>query len=181
MTDKNRALLRQFDDPANVTALLELPQKLIAIAGKTRNPRTAALLAQLAVAIEILTMAPIRLGNLCALHLEQNLVRPGRGKHHLAIEEMGLKRRQALEFPLPPQSIELLERYLRDSSSPFGCSGLHRFIPGPMGRFKRHQHPWGANFAKDPLRHGIKDASASVSTCHGEDLPQRQPRWIRGR
>ena len=71
LTDKNRALLRQFDDPASVAALLGLPQKLIGIAGRTRNPRTAALLAQLAVAIEILTMAPIRLGNLCALDLEQ--------------------------------------------------------------------------------------------------------------
>ena len=38
LTDKNRALLRQFDDPASVAALLGLPQKLIGIAGKMRIP-----------------------------------------------------------------------------------------------------------------------------------------------
>jgi hypothetical protein len=62
LTDKNRALLRQFDDPANVAALLWLPQKLIGTAGRTRNRGAAALLAQIAVAIEILTMAPLAKG-----------------------------------------------------------------------------------------------------------------------
>ena len=137
LTDKNRALLRQFDDPANVIALLQLPQKLIGIAGRTRNPRAAALLAQLAVAIEILTMAPIRLGNLCALDLEQNLVRPGRGKQlHLAIEAMDVKNRQALEYPLPSQSIELLERYLREFRPHLAAPGCTALFPGRWGGSK---------------------------------------------
>src|SRR6516164_2604311 len=37
LTEKNRKLLRQFDDPANVIALLRLPQKLMGIAGRNRN------------------------------------------------------------------------------------------------------------------------------------------------
>lgn len=85
LTEKNRHLLRQFDDPDNVTALLDLPQKLMGIAERKRNPRAVALLVQLAVAIEILTMAPIRLGNLCDLDLEQNLVRPRRRSKEMHI------------------------------------------------------------------------------------------------
>ena len=80
LTEKNRARLRQFDDPDNVVALLGLPVKLMRIAARNRNPRAGALQAQIATAIGILTMAPIRIGNLSDLDLERDLIRPGRGK-----------------------------------------------------------------------------------------------------
>ena len=80
LTEKNRARLRQFDDPDNVVSLLCLPEKLMRIAARNRNARAGALQAQIATAIGILTMAPIRIGNLSDLDLERDLIRPGRGK-----------------------------------------------------------------------------------------------------
>ena len=40
-------------------------------------PVKAAVTAQLAVAIAVLTVAPVRLGNLTRVRLEENLIRPG--------------------------------------------------------------------------------------------------------
>jgi hypothetical protein len=78
MTRKNRDRLRPFDDSANVLALIELPHRLMkeADSGKLR-PHAAALLAQVAVAVEILLMAPIRLRNLVDVEFDLNLVEVG--------------------------------------------------------------------------------------------------------
>jgi integrase len=132
LTEKNRKLLRQFDNPDNVIALLELPQRLIGIASRNRNLRAGALQAQLAVAIEILTMAPMRLGNLCALDLEQNLVRPRRrGKEmHIVFPAEDVKNREPLEYPLPPPSVELIERYLKEFRPQLASPNCSALFPG---------------------------------------------------
>jgi hypothetical protein len=113
LTEKNRTRLRQFDDPDNVVALLCLPKKLMRIAARNRNPFAGALQAQTAVAIEILLMAPIRIGNLSDLDLDRDLIRPGRGKQlHIVLAADQVKGREPLEYPLPESSVELIERYL---------------------------------------------------------------------
>src|SRR5262249_10501117 len=89
MTDKNRALLRQFDQPRNVDALVNLPQRVVAeVRRRTTPARTEAMMVQVALAIEILIMVPIRVGNLVALNLDRHLVRStnrGQSKVQLAI------------------------------------------------------------------------------------------------
>src|SRR5262249_51236208 len=64
LTATNRKRLLAFDDPEKVGALLLLPGRLMSRAKKTRNPTAGARLAQTAVAIETLLMAPMRLKNL---------------------------------------------------------------------------------------------------------------------
>ena len=132
LTEKNRKLLRQFDNPDNVATLLELPQKLIGIASRNRNRRAGALQAQIAIAIEILIMAPIRLANLCALDLEQNLVRPRRrGKElHIVFPAEDVKNREPLEYPLPPPSVELIERYLKEFRPQLASPSSSALFPG---------------------------------------------------
>jgi integrase len=132
LTQKNRDLLRQFDDLENVHALLGLPEKLIGIAGRKRDPRAGALLAQFAVAIEILIMAPIRLGNLCALDLEQNLVRPRRrGKElHIVLPAEQVKNKEPLEYPLSPPSVELIEHYLKEHRLVLASPNCTALFPG---------------------------------------------------
>lgn len=139
LTEKNRNLLRQFDDPDNVTALLDLPQKLIGIAERKRNPRAVALLVQLAVAIEILTMAPIRLGNLCGLDLEQNLVRPRRRSKelHIILPAEQVKNREALEYPLPLPSVELIERFVKEFRPRLASPNCTALFPGRSGSAKK--------------------------------------------
>lgn len=132
LTEKNRKLLRQFDNPDNIAALLDLPEKLIGTASGNRNLRAGALQAQLAVAIEILIMAPIRLGNLCSLDLEQNLVRPRRrGKElHIVFPAEDVKNREPLEYPLPVPSVELIERYLKEFRPLLASPSCSALFPG---------------------------------------------------
>jgi hypothetical protein len=77
LTQKNRERLRQFDDPAGVEKLVSLPQTLIDAAKKARTPRKAALLIQSAVAIEILSMAPVRIKNLAGIEIGRHLLSMG--------------------------------------------------------------------------------------------------------
>ena len=73
--------LRPFNEPENVSVLLALPQELMRQAQRHRNFRRGAVRAQLAVAIEILLMAPIRMRNLVNLDIEQILsARSGAGR-----------------------------------------------------------------------------------------------------
>lgn len=74
ITAKNRQILRQLDDPANVQKLLGLPRLLASIATKTQAPKKAAFLMQMAVAIELLLVAPVRVGSLYCLRLNTHFV-----------------------------------------------------------------------------------------------------------
>jgi hypothetical protein len=78
MTEKNLAVIRQILSGAIWPEVVNLPTKLMAEARslKAFAPVKAAVTAQMAVAIAILTFAPVRLGNLARIRLDEN--RPGR-------------------------------------------------------------------------------------------------------
>ena len=139
LTPKNRRRLGQFDDPANVSRLLLLPARLEALA-KRSGGRDSAVLMQMAVAIELLIMSPVRISNLANLELDENLfwIRPGRqGPLLLSIQPEDVKNRQPIEFELPDESAQLIARYL-DRYRPllFDDPGSWLF-PGRDGRAKR--------------------------------------------
>ena len=80
MTARNRARLRQFDDPENVRRLIDLPQAIVRALPRQGPPSYAqALRVQSALAIAILTTAPMRAKNLASLRLGKHIVqiRPG--------------------------------------------------------------------------------------------------------
>jgi integrase len=134
LTETNRARLRQLDDAQNRKALLELPRKLMGIAARNRRPLRGALEAQMAVAIEILTMAPMRIGNLAMLDLDRNLVRTSpSGAMHIVIEPEEVKNSEPLDYPLPPESVELVERYLREFRPRLAPAGSTALFPGKRG------------------------------------------------
>jgi hypothetical protein len=60
LTETNRTRLRYFDDRGNILALLRLPDELMRQARRHRNLRRGAVRAEMAVAIELLLMAPLR-------------------------------------------------------------------------------------------------------------------------
>jgi integrase len=138
LTQKNRSRLRHLDDRQNVAALLRLPHTLIDLAARNPRPYAGALQAQTAVAIEILLMAPLRIGNLARLDLEQNLVRPGRSNIvHVVIEPEDVKNREPLEYPLPPEGVALIDCYLREFRPRFAPPGCcTALFPGRNGGSK---------------------------------------------
>jgi len=62
-------------------------------------------------------MAPMRAANLVGLNIERHLQRSRTGKAgvvHIVIPGHEVKNEEDLEFPLPPETVRLLDLYLRD-------------------------------------------------------------------
>jgi integrase len=138
LSDKNNARLLPFDDPNNVTALLNLPAKLMTLAARARHPRDAAMQAQMAAAIEILIFAPIRLENLTRLDIERHLVPSGNGNTiHISVPAEEVKNREPIEHPLPEVSAKLILRYIRDYRRQLTTKDNTALFPGKGGAAKR--------------------------------------------
>lgn len=115
MTDKNRERLRQFDNPANLWALLNLPRRLVAdVQGGDWQKHADAVRAMLAVAVELLIAAPMRIDCLVGLMPDRHLVAVRRGKTavtHLLVPAELTKTGFPLEVELPPETVTLLQLY----------------------------------------------------------------------
>ena len=116
MTPKNRQALRQFDLPANVRSYLELPSKVLREVEKARKgDRPEALRVMLALAIQFLIHAPIRIDNLALIRLDRHLVEGRRGRDHsfhVVISVQETKTHVPIEFQIPPTAHRLLDAYL---------------------------------------------------------------------
>jgi len=136
LTPKNRSRLLVFDDAQHVHALLNLPQTLLRIARSSRYSEwRSAILAQTAVAVELLLMRPIRIDNLRTLDLDQNFVQPSRrsGAVHIVIPADQVKNSVAVEHRLPAESVSLLREYL-DKYRPALCGPQNRkLFPAERG------------------------------------------------
>jgi integrase len=118
MTDKNRQRLRQFDNPDNVDALLTLPDRILRRVRKAdRGGRRDAVRVMYAVAVELLTVAPMRIRNLTLIEAERHLVHTRLGASpaiHLVIPGEETKNGEPFEVALPDRSAKLLAVYLRN-------------------------------------------------------------------
>jgi integrase len=116
MTEKNKALIRKFDDRERVARLLHAPARLMEEAARASvESRRGALLAQQAVALGILIMAPMRIGTLLALRLDQHVTLPGGAGSCIVLEVPGsaVKNEVLLHHPLPQATTRMLEEYIR--------------------------------------------------------------------
>lgn len=118
LTEKNLAVVRQVTTTSIWRELLQVPQRLMEEARELRDdaPVKAALRAQLAVAIGILTVAPVRLGNLVRIRLEENLIRPAGPlePYCLMFPDHDVKNRVRLEFNLKAGLTALIEEYVQE-------------------------------------------------------------------
>jgi site-specific recombinase XerD len=151
---KNQDRLRQFNDPANVMALVMLPPRIMAGMRGVKKPTHAqALDVQTALAVELLLMAALRITNLTEIDLDRHLVRsrPG-GVVNLAIPASEVKNRSDIDAILPAESVRLLDQYLtlyrpvllkepsnwlfpgRDSRKPKSTAGLRQQIVNCVAR-----------------------------------------------
>ena len=114
MTPRNRARLRQFDDPENLRRLIDLPQAIVRGLPRQGPPSYAqALRVQSAVAIAILTAAPMRMKNLASLRLGRHIVqtRPG-GVRHMVIPAEEVKNDTPLAFEVSEALGAVMDIYL---------------------------------------------------------------------
>ncbi len=138
MTRKNRERLRVLQDPRNQHKLLMLPERLFERAKDARKPKARALDREVAVAVAILRVCPIRVKNLTSIHFERHLHRPGDGRVFLSFESDEMKNERPIEFELPPDLARMIDRHVATRGRelcPKGCPWLFplRDGTGPSG------------------------------------------------
>ena len=118
LTKKNRDRLRQFDDHRNKRLLLDFPYGEAERAIKAdQGRRSDAVRVQIALAVGLLIMMPVRAANLVGLHLDRHIQRSRSGKNgvvHVVIPGHEVKNGEELEFELPGEIVRLIDTYLRD-------------------------------------------------------------------
>lgn len=115
MTGKNRERLRQLRGDQALRAFLCLGDRIRKEARQPKSERKRLLSIQTALVHDLLLVAPMRFGNLAALHLQRNLrfAGPGRsGRVLIVLAASQVKNGVDLEFELPPSTAELLRGYL---------------------------------------------------------------------
>jgi integrase len=118
LTEKNLNVIRAILTGQVWDQVVQLPHILMAEARLLRDqaPVKAAVTAQIAIAIAILTFAPIRLGNLIQIRLAENLIKPAglEDPYWLVFPHYDVKNRVTLNFKLVPQVCELIDEYKDD-------------------------------------------------------------------
>ena len=114
LTEKNRALLRKFDDPRLLAALVQLPDRLWHAARRgLATARRPFIALQSALAIDLLIHVPLRMQNLASLNFDAHLHWPqGRRKAALiTFSANETKNDIRLEFEIPTALAERLQIY----------------------------------------------------------------------
>lgn len=141
MTPKNLALIRLVLTDGVWSRVVNLPEQLMQQARSQRRhaPIRAALLAQIAVAVAILTVAPIRLGNLASIMLGENLIKPD-GPHStfwLTFRKYDVKNRTPLQFKLDETLTAIIDEYVHDfRPALMRGSNSDWLFPGESGEHK---------------------------------------------
>jgi integrase len=180
LTEKNMAVIRQVLSSDVWRLVVQLPWVLMREADviRERAPMKAAGLAQLAVAIGILTVFPIRLANLGSIRIGENLIRPGgpgTPSYWLQFSRYDVKNRIRLETVFDAELTTLIDNYiqnhlhvpLRGSNEPWlfpGARGNHKGLATLSSQItKRIQKATGLRITVHQFRHA---AAALILTDH---------------
>ncbi len=115
MTERNRERLRQFGDRAVIHSFLMLPDRMIKVARRMPINSRSAKLVQTALAIALLTVAPLRIGNLRVLDQGRHFKRAfslDDPTLQLVISRDEVKNAVDLRFPVPDRIREMLDLYM---------------------------------------------------------------------
>jgi integrase len=116
LSERNREALRAFDDVAAVEALVNLPARVVDdVLESGRKTYRKAKLLQTALAIELLLGAPVRIQNLASIEVDRHLVDVSTRRErrvHLRFPAHEVKNSVELDFPLMPETLDLLDQYM---------------------------------------------------------------------
>jgi integrase len=118
LTSKNLQLVRQVLTDGLWNEVVSQPNVLMQQARSAQDhaPIKAAVRAQLAVAIAILSLAPVRLSNLVSIELGQNLIKPGglNTPYWLVFPHYDVKNRVDLNFKFDQPLTDLIDEYVHE-------------------------------------------------------------------
>ena len=165
LTGKNLALIRQVLTEGIWSEVVSLPNALMrqARADQAHAPVKAAVTAQLAVAIAILSFAPVRLANLVSIELGKNLIKPGGpdSPFWLIFPHYDVKNRVNLEFTFDEARTALIDEYIHEFRPTLvrGSNAAWLF-PGVAGE------PKTANMFSTQITERIQKATGVRMTVH---------------
>jgi integrase len=165
LTGKNLALIRQVLTEGIWSEVVSLPNALMrqARADQAHAPVKAAVTAQLAVAIAILSFAPVRLANLVSIELGKNLIKPGGpdSPFWLIFPHYDVKNRVDLEFTFDESLTTLIDEYIHEFRPTLvrGSNAAWLF-PGVAGE------PKTANMFSTQITERIQKATGVRMTVH---------------
>lgn len=137
LTSKNRKRLLPFNDPDVVSRFLEIPDRLAAeVRAEKRKTVITAISAQIAVAIAILQVAPIRIQNLAALDLNENFSDQG-GRLFLRFDGTAMKNGRDFLAELPDHVADLVAWYCREHRPLLLRTPSNALFPGEGGGHKQ--------------------------------------------
>ena len=141
LTPKNLQLVRQVLTDGVWSEVVALPNALMQQArlAKDHAPIKAAISAQLAVAVAILTFAPVRLSNLASIELGQNLTKPGgpNTPYWLVFPHYDVKNRIDLNFKFDKDLTDLIDEYVHQfRPALLRGSNASWLFPGEAGKPK---------------------------------------------
>jgi len=162
MSEKNSQRLSALVQARNYAMLLHLPATLakeaaaLAKIGRKpsllREPGSAmkrnqdgeapARLVMHAVALEILTVCPVRRNNLAKLRLDHHLQRPRPGApiHEIYVPSDEVKNSEAVAVPISSETAQFIETYLREYRPHLAEPGNPFLFPGSGQQARRAQH-----------------------------------------
>lgn len=127
---RTRKRLQAFEDERLLSKLLTLPIQLLEDAKSAKQPRKRAMLAQSAVACELLIYAPLRVDNLAALQIDHTLKRE-RGRWLICLPASMVKNCSHQDYEVPAEAVTRLKSAMRLYEQPDG-----RLFPGRAGGAK---------------------------------------------
>ena len=169
LTQKNQHIIRSVLMTDVWGKVCALPQQMMGEAKRLLNsaPRKAVPLATTAVQIQILTRAPIRIGNLLAIRLGVNLKRDlDTETYRLHFSDYDTKNRVDLDFTLTGPTAELLDEFVNVFRPRLGDG--HRgdwLFPGENGNRRSAAHASAAIAATDGAQSGPSHHWASIQAC----------------
>ncbi|MBS5905431.1 MAG: site-specific integrase [Acetobacteraceae bacterium] len=167
MTEKNTLRLRKLLDPQIYAQIIHYPANMMQRAESPKlKPQTAARLALYAVAFEILTICPMRRGNLAGLRLDKHLIRPRPNGPftYLHIPADEVKNNREINWPIPAESDRLIQVYMQKHRHHLAEPGNPFLFPGKgqrgrsghdlgVGLTERFERDIGAEFNTHVMRH----------------------------
>jgi integrase len=141
LTPKNMSLVRKILNGKVWERVVNHPTALMKKARSQQDHASmkAAVTAEVAVAIAILTVAPVRASNLATIRLDENLIKPGGlGSNYLLVfPHYDVKNRVDLTFELDEYVTGLIEEYVQEyRPSVLRGTNADWLFPGTMGGSK---------------------------------------------
>jgi integrase len=113
LTEKNLDRIMQFESEEAIGRFLNLPDELRAIIARGKVPLSQKhAMADVALALEILFAAPIRMKNLSSIELDKHLIRHRDG-YMLLFKRDEVKNKERLSYKLPPETCAAIDWYLK--------------------------------------------------------------------